>query len=94
MWALKNKPAAIAVLVGEIVLGVAAVLFGLAAVLGSLHDTADLSLLGVVWAAGAVVAAALAYRQTWPWHLGVLALIAFSAALSAADLGAAHNWFE
>ena len=91
---MKSRAAAIAVLVVEVLLSVAALLFALAAVLGSLHDTADASLLGVGWAVGALVAAAVFYGKEWLWRLLVLALIAGSAVLSALDLAFARNWFE
>jgi hypothetical protein len=81
--------------IGEIILGVAAFLWGCVAILGSMAgDTADLSLGGALFAVFAVPLAAAGRRQGWKWHAAVLALLAVSAILSLLDIASARNWFD
>ncbi|HEY1359329.1 MAG TPA: hypothetical protein VGF21_13595 [Thermoleophilaceae bacterium] len=76
---------AVLLLVFEAALALAATGFGCIAVIASLDDTADLSVLGVLIGVVALVLAVVSYAKSPSYHVAIFGLVFLSAALSGLD---------
>ena len=76
----------------ELAVAVGATLFGFVAIMGSLDDTADLSVAGFLIALGALGLALVSYGRPRERHLLIAGLIVASAAFSTADLILSGPW--